>query len=269
MFGNLLSAANPAKLNSVEFFIAVAVLVGIVMMLALIGRFACGKHSVLHTSVSSSIGILFIYALTIVIHSTGLELGFMLSPLPFVRLSGDYLYIFDISANHYTAVCGELLNMIVLAFTVNIIDRWMPTGKKLLGWFAFRCLSVILGTLAFTGVMYLANTYLPEGFITWAPVILLCIMIVSLLLGALKLVVGAIMSTVSPLLAVLYTFFFASVLGKMLSRAMLTTVIMAALVYALNHFGVSVLFIGVAGLTAYIPLLLILLVLWYVVGHLL
>ena len=35
------------------------------------------------------------------------------------------------------------------------------------------------------------------------------------------------------------------------------------------YFGVSVLFIGVAGLTAYIPLVLILLILWYVVGHLL
>jgi len=265
----LLSSININQQTVTEFLIASAILIGVVMMLALLGRYAFGKNSVLHGSVSATIGILFVYALTIVIHSTGLKLGFMLSPLPFVALKGEFLYIFDLSAHHYTAVCGELLNMIILAFTVSLIDRWMPKGKKLIGWFLFRCISVILGTLAFTGIMYLANTYFPAGFITWAPVILLCILLVSLLLGAMKLIVGAALSTVSPMLAVLYTFFFASMIGKLLSKAMLTTVILTALVYALNYFGVGILMIGTSALVAYIPMLLILLTLWYVVGRLL
>lgn len=269
MFSNLLTSVLPENLISPEFLIGMALLVGIVMTLALIGRFAFGKNSVLHGSVSSSIGILFIYALTIVIYSTGVKLGFVLSDLPYVSMSGEYLRIYDLSAHHYTSICAQLLNMITLAFIVNIIDSWLPKGKNLFSWFLLRCLSVILGTLAFTGIMHLAYTYLPQGFMTWAPVILLCILAVSLLLGALKLLVGAVISTFSPLLAVLYTFFFASALGKMLSKAMLTTVIMTALVYALNFFRIGLLFIGVSGLIAYIPVLLILLVLWYVVGRLL
>lgn len=265
----LLNAININQQTMTEFLICAAILIGVVMILALLGRYAFGKNSVLHGSVSASIGILFVYALTIVIHSTGLQLGFMLSPLPFVQLSGEYLYIFDLSAHHYTAICGELLNMIILAFAVSLIDRWMPKGKKIIGWFLYRCISVVLGTLAFTGIMYLANTYFPAGFITWAPVILLCILVVSLLLGALKLLVGAALSTINPMLAVLYTFFFASIIGKMLSKAMLTTVILTGLVYALNYFGIGILMIGTAALIAYIPMMLILLALWYVVGRLL
>jgi glutamine synthetase len=46
----------------------------------------------------------------------------------------------------------------------------------------------------------------------------------------------------------------------------LTTAIMAGLVYALNYFGISVIYIGTAVLTAYIPLLIVLLILWYVIG---
>ncbi len=239
------------------------------IVLGLIGRYAFGKKSVLHGSVSSVIGILFIYALVIVLHSTGVQLSFVLSPLPFIQLDGDYLRLFSIANKGYVVICGELLNAIILAFAVNAIDRVLPTGKRLFGWFFYRCLSVILGVLAFTLLMNLVNFFLPEGLLTWAPVILLGLLVLSLLLGALKAVVGAVLTTVNPLLAVLYTFFFASILGKMVSKAMLTTVILAGLVYAMNYFGILTLYIGTAVLTAYIPLLIVLLVLWYIIGKVL
>ena len=41
---------------------------------------------------------------------------------------------------------------------------------------------------------------------------------------------------------------------------------MAALVYALNYFGISVVYIGTTVLVAYIPMLLALLLLWYLIG---
>ena len=79
--------------------------------------------------------------------------------------------------------------------------------------------------------------------------------------------VGAVLTTINPLLAVLYTFFFASVLGKQVSKAILTTVFAAALVAALNYFEILVVYVGAAALAAYIPLLLLLLVLWYIIGR--
>ncbi len=261
-----LESLIPENFHYENFFTALVVLTVGTIVLGLIGRYAFGKKSVLHGSVSSVIGILFIYALVIVLHSTGVQLGFVLSPLPFISLNGEYLSLFVIEGKDYVAICGELLNMIIFAFAVNMIDRVLPTGKKLFGWLFYRSLSVVLGLLAFTLLMGLVNHFLPEGLLTWAPVILLGLLVLSLLLGALKAVVGAVLTTVNPLLAVLYTFFFASVLGKMVSKAMLTTVIMAGLVYALNYFGIIHIYIGVAALTAYIPLLIVLLVLWYIIG---
>ena len=256
----------PERFNYEGFFIALGVLAVGIFLLGLIGRFVFGKKSVFHSSVSSVIGILFIYVLVIVLHSTGVELGFMLSPLPFTALDGEYLHVFSLSGASYILVCQELLNMIILAFTVNMIDHWLPTGKKIFGWFFFRCLSVVLGVLGFTLLMNLVHHFLPEGLLTWAPVILLCILVSSLLLGALKLLVGLALTTVSPLLAVLYTFFFASILGKMVTKAMLTTVIMGALVYALNYFGILTVFIGTSVFIVYVPLLVVLLLLWHLIG---
>lgn len=239
------------------------------LIFGFIGRFAFGKKSVLNQSVSSAVGILFIYAVTVVIHSCGLNLKYLVSPLPFVSLSGDSLLIFQFAQADYVAICAELLNMVILSFLVSLVNRWMPQGKHLLTWLLFRVLSVVLGMLLFSAANYLLTSFLPEGLLTWAPVILLALLVIMLLVGALKGLVGAALVTVNPLIGFLYTFFFATLVGKMLSRAMLTTVLMSAMVYALNHFGIVSIAIGVSALLGYIPLMLLLLVLWYVIGKIL
>lgn len=258
---------NEAQMQS---FLTLALVMTIgSLIFGFIGRFAFGKKSVLNQSVSSTIGILFIYAVTVVIHSFGLNLKFLTSPLPFVTIDGDWLHIFNFEPWDYVVICGELLNMVILAFLVNLVNAWMPQGKKLFSWLFFRVVSVALGMVAFAVANYLLITFLPEGLLTWAPVILLGLLVIMLLVGALKGLVGAALVTVNPLIGFLYTFFFANIVGKMLTRAMLTTLLMSALIYALNYLGVFALAIGSAALVAYIPLLLLLLVLWYIVGKLL
>ena len=258
---------NEAQMQS---FLTLALIMTIgSLVFGFIGRFAFGKKSVLNQGVSSAIGILFIYAVTVVIHSFGLDLKFLTSPLPFVTIDGDWLHIFNFTPFDYVIICGELLNMVILAFLVNLVNAWMPQGKKLFSWLFFRVLSVALGMVAFALANYLLVMFLPEGLLTWAPVILLALLVIMLLVGALKGLVGAALVTVNPLIGFLYTFFFANVIGKMLSRAMLTTLLMGAMVYALNHFGIFAIAIGASMLIAYIPILLLLLVLWYIVGKLL
>lgn len=239
------------------------------LVFGFIGRFAFGKKSVLNQSVSSAIGILFIYAITVVIHSFGLNLKFLVSPLPFVSIQGEWLSIFNITQADFVTICGELLNMVILAFLVNLANSWMPQGKNLLTWLFFRVVSVALGMILFAVVNYLLTAFLPEGLLTWAPVILLALLVIMLLVGALKGLVGAVLVSVNPLIGFLYTFFFATLVGKMLSRAMLTTLILSALVYALNYFGITAIAIATAALVGYIPMLTLLLVLWFVIGKLL
>lgn len=258
---------NEAQMTS---FLTLALVLTIgSLVFGFIGRFAFGKKSVLNQSVSSAIGILFIYAITVVVHSYGLDLKWLVSPLPFVSIHGEWLNIFSITQIDYVTLCGELLSMVILAFLVNLSNSWMPKGKKLLSWLFFRILSVAVGMILFAIANYLLTTFLPDGLLTWAPVILLGLLVIMLLVGALKGLVGAVLASVNPLIGFLYTFFFATLVGKMLSRAMLTTLLLSVLVYALNYLGVTVIAIGTAVLVAYIPLLLLLLILWFIVGKLL
>ena len=237
------------------------------LIFGFIGRFAFGKKSVLSQSVSSAIGILFIYAVTVVIHSYGLNLKFLASPLPFVTISDEALVLFSFRNADYTSISSELVSMVILALGVNLADGWLPKGKKLFGWLFFRCLTVVIGLALQLVVVWAFTTYLPEGIVTYAPAILLGILVLMMLTGALKLLVGLVLTTVNPLIAALYTFFFANVIGKQISKAVLTTALLSGLVFLLENLGYTVLGIAAAALVAYVPFILLLVVLWYLVCH--
>ena len=73
----------------------------------------------------------------------------------------------------------------------------------------------------------------------------------------------------NPIIAALYTFFFASFLGTQVTRAVLTTGILCGAIALLRKFGIAALSIASGALVAYIPFLMVLILVWYVVNKLL
>jgi len=253
------------QINFDSFWKAALILLLGTFLLSVLGRFVFGKRSALSLAVSSAIGILFIYAVTVVLKSAGAQFSQLIAPLPFVTISGNDLVLFSFTGAHYTDICSEVLSMIILSFLVNLADGWLPRGKKLFSWLFFRCLTVVIGYLMHLVVVWLFATYLPEGIVTYAPTILLGLLILLLLTGCLKILVGALLSTVNPIIGGLYTFFFATVIGKQITKAVLTTAILSGIVIGLQYIGVRVISIASSALMAYVPLLILLIILWYIV----
>jgi hypothetical protein len=127
-------------------------------------------------------------------------------------------------------------------------------------------ITVFLAVLCQGLIVWVSETYLPETFLAWAPMILLGILVATLLLGALKLLVGIALATINPIIGVLYTFFFANMIGKQLTKSVLTTALLTALVYAMNEIGILTISIAVSALIAYLPFLIILAVAWYLIN---
>lgn len=265
----LLQQLESLDFDWVQFAKAALMLAAVNLVLSAVGHFIFGKRSSFNHAVSSAIGILFVYALTIVLSSMGAEFERFIAPLPFIQINGESLTVFSFIGADYTAICYQVLGMVILAFLANLIDGILPRGKHLLTWFFFRCLTVVLAMVLHVAATYLLTTYLPEGLVTYAPTILLALLVILLLVGALKFVVGALLISVNPLIAAFYTFFFASFVGKQLTKAMLTAAILSGLVYGLNYLGITGISIASAALFAYIPLVLLLLVVWYIGNKLL
>lgn len=234
------------------------------ILISVFGRFIFGKRSALNNAASSAFGIIFIYAISVVLRSLGSQYSGLLTPLPFVSIQGDTLTFFNFIGAHYTSICAEVLNMIVLAFLVNLADGWLPRGKNIFIWVFFRCLTVVIAYLLHLIVAGLLARFVPEGLAIYAPVVLVAILIVLLLTGALKILVGAALTTINPIIGGLYTFFFATIIGKQVTKAVLTTAILSGVVIALHYADVSAITIASSALIAYVPLLLILVVLWFI-----
>ena len=250
-----------------EFALGALVLLAGSLVLGLLGRFIFGKESGLSRAVSSAIAILFLYAVTVVLKSLGAEFDKWIAPLPYVTFSGEQMHLFLFKGAHYTSICTEILSMIILAFMVNIVDGWLSKGKNFITWLLLRVLTVFLAYLGHLTIVWLFNTLLPEGLVTYAPTVLLAILLLMMATGALKIIVGLLISTVNPIMGGLYTFFFATIIGKKVSRAVLTTAILAGLVTLLHYFGIAVISIASAALVAYIPFILLLVALWYLVNR--
>ena len=79
---NQLQSLVPTGFDMLAFLKVLGILIVVFLAVGFIGRLIFGKKSALNQSVSAAIGILFIYALTIVIHSYGITLDFLVSPCP-------------------------------------------------------------------------------------------------------------------------------------------------------------------------------------------
>lgn len=240
-----------------------------ILLLSSLFHFVFGKKAQLNHAVSASVEILCLYVINIVIYSLGLHWELFLSPLPFISIEGDYMYVMPIHSTDFHLICEQVLKVVMIAFLVNLLESIMPKGKKLLSWYFFRLVTVVLAVGANYLLEMLISAFVPNTVFAMAETVLLCLLIALILLGSLKLLVGATLAFLDPIVSALYTFFFSSIIGRQLAKALVTTALITALVALLDALELTTIFIAASGLTAYIPLLLILLVLWYIIGHIL
>ena len=240
------------------------------LVLGTISRLVLGKRSSLNHSLSSVMAVLFIYTATIVIYTfKPWNLDIFLSPLPFTTFSDHYLIIHPITDLTFTALCTELLSLMILSFLINLVDTLIPDGEGVFSWLLLRLITVLACFGLHLVVSWAFRTYLPEVLVTYAPTVLLGVLITMLLSGIVSLLLGLVIAITSPFLGAMYSFFFSNIVGKQISKAVFTSGVICGILWLLEYFEIVVILITPAALLTYIPLALVLLVLWFLIGHIL
>lgn len=260
----------PADVDFLSMLPFLGALAAAVLGVGLVFKLVFGRKSELNHALSSALGILFIYAVTIVIYTFNpYELSRYLSPLPFVGFAEEYIVLLPLTGMEFPYLCSQIVSMVILAFLVNLLDSFMPKGEGTVGWILLKVATVVLAMAMHFVVQLGLDTFLPGAVVAYADTILLTILLVLLFLGLLKALLGLVLGAIDPIIGVISAFFFSNIIGKQLSKAVLSTVILTGVVYLLESVGYTVISISAAALTAYIPLLAVLLVLWYVIDHIL
>lgn len=238
------------------------------LILGVTGRVVLGKRSSLNHSLSSVIGILFVYVMTVTLYTfKPWNLDLLLSPLPFATFSDHYLIIHPITDLAFTALCEEVLSLIILAFLINLVDTLVPRGENIFTWLILRFITVLSCFVLHLLVNWAFHTYLPGVLVDYAPTILLILLVMMLLSGVATLVLGLLISVTNPFLGAMYSFFFSTLVGKQVSKAIFTTGILCGILYLMEVYGLVVIIINPAALLTYIPLAFAILVLWYLIGY--
>lgn len=263
-----LSSLIPMEITFLSMLKFFGILIPAVFAVSLIFRILFGKGTALNSAVSASMGILCVYIMTVVIYTFNpADLVRYMVPLPFVKFSGTNLFILPFQSSEFSTICSEIHSMIILALLYNLVDSILPLGKRSLAWFVHHFLTVSISIAVHYIVFSLTQSFLPDLLINYGPAILIVCLVASLLAGLLGMILKLILTVVNPVLGILSVFFFSSRFGKQISKAMLTTAVLSVLVAVLGHFGYTVVSISSATLLSYIPLLAVLLLLWYLIGY--
>ena len=240
------------------------------LILGCIGRVVLGKHSSLNHSLSSAMAILFVYAVTIVIYVfKPWKLESLLSPLPFVTFFNDYMVVMPVVGIRPTVLSRELLSLIMLAFLVNFMDISLPRGKSIVGWVFWRSISTALSMGLHLLIHWATDTFAPNVLVVYAPIILLLLLVLLMFLGFLNAILGLVLTISNPIIGAAYSFFFSNIIGKQFTKAFFTAGILSIVIYLIGAFDYNFINISLMSLTAYIPVALVSMILWYLIGHLL
>ncbi len=263
----VLQQAEQVRVTAVQYAKFVGILIFGLLLISSLTRFLFGKKAQINMAVTSAVEIFCVYVINVVIYALGLHLQEFLTPLPFVAMVEEYLVIYPILSAEFVDICHHVLKLLIIAFLVNLLNEFVPEGKHVITWFLLRLITVAVSVAAIYFTELLLNTYIPQGLAEIAPTVLLCCLVALILLGAMKVLVGAALAFLDPIVAALYTFFFSNFIGRALAKAMVSTALLTGVIVLLDVLDISVVLIS--ALTAYIPLLLIVLVLWYIIAQIL
>ena len=88
-------------------------------------------------------------------------------------------------------------------------------------------------------------------------------------MGVLNFLLGLLLAVFDPILGGIYTFFFSNIVGKQLTKAVVTSGILCAVFFIMGHFGYTLICVTESALLTYIPFGLSMLILWFLIGHML
>lgn len=246
----------------------ILLLIVVTLAFGILFRLLFGIRSNMNRAMSAALGILCIYAVTIVIYTLDpWKLTKLLSPLPFAVFKGDLLFLIPFRNTDFTTICSHVLSLVILAFLVNLADAIMPDGRNPIVWYILRFFTVVFAMILNLVCGWALNRYLPGFLVQYAPALLLILLVCFLLLGISKVILGIVLTAVNPWIGGLYTFFFSNFIGRQLTKAVLSAFLLCLLFFFLEYFGYSVIAINNSALLSYIPLAGSLLVLWYLLGH--
>lgn len=258
-----------ADIDLLSYLQTNVVLVLVIFGIGAILRAIFGLGSSITKAVSATLSILLVYLAMILLYYFVPDLRIYLNQLPFISVTSEKLFLWDIFNLERDLLFGSLMKMAILSLLVNILETFLPKGKKFITWYLWRCVTVLVALAGYTVICMAVNSLCPQLFGEWAMYVILGFWAVILLTGLLKVLLTVVLTVVNPVLGAVYSFFFGHALGKQFTKSILTTVLMCLIVMALTRIGFTQFAFSQFTLATYGPTCVFVVLALYLFGKLL
>lgn len=219
-------------------FAPVALALIAVFILAGLARLALGEVSNVIPAAGSCVQLVLVGLIATALYAAFPSLGQMLSQMPFLNLFANGFRLISPAQLEYNALFPALMRLFLLAFVINFWEELLPKSKKFVSWLLMRLFSAVGSLCCYFLLCGALQRYFPQIFNQWAMAIVLSILGCFCLLGICKGLLTLAAVVVHPLLGLLFSFFFSHVIGRALTRAVITCALFLGLAWYLGANGI-------------------------------
>lgn len=272
IFSTYILTLFPEGFHPLDMLRTVVYLIGIVMILALLIRLIHKKASKYNHALSSAMALMFMYLLMILLHKVIPQIvDPVLDKLPLidVNFEAGTISLFQFSDMRFTQSCLELVYVLILSFCLIGLDDLIPDARNVGTWMLLQFIIACIAMAIYCFVLNCINTFSPEILTSYAPMVLICVLLFMVFLGILKVLLGLVLMAVNPLLVAVGAFFSSNKLGMALGKSVMCSFVMVVATALLKYKGLTV--VALSDLTFLVCLvpLVVLALLWVVIGHIL
>lgn len=266
-----LAGMLPEGFHPFDTLPALGFIIAVVFILAVLIRIIADKASKYNHALASAMALLFAYIFLMMIHDAEPPefVQEAIRILPLIDYENGVVTLFKFSPDHILPVFEELLYAFILSFILIGLDDLIPDAKNALAWIILQIAIVAISVFIYWGVIRAIHALMPGILDSYAPLILGCILLFMIAMGVLKVILGLLLVAVNPLLGAVSAFFGSSPVGKALGKAALCALLLCAVCFFLGNYGLtSFALVDLTFLACFLPML-VLVLLWFVVGHVL
>ena len=262
----------PEGFKPMDMIKGLVYIIAVSVIIAVVTRLIHKKASQYNHALSSGMALMFMYMLLIQLRRLFPELiDPVLSKLPLIELNAEAgtIGLYHFTAKEFLHGCTEYLYLFILCFCLIGLDDLIPDAKNAASWIVLQFVILSLSFVIYNFVIKCLNHFIPEMMDSFAPMILVSILLFMIFLGLLKVLLTLMLTAVNPLLAAVSAFFSGNKVGLALGKSVMCSIMLFAVSVFMTHQNFSVFRLEDLTLLVCFAPMFVMVILWFGIGHLL
>ena len=262
----------PEGFNPMDMLKALVYIIAIVFVITALIRMVHKKASQYNHALSSAMALMFMYLLLVQLRRFMPEVvDPLLDRLPLIDLNQEAgtIQLYHFTMKDFAGSCREFLYLFILSFCLIGLDDIIPDAKNTPSWMILQFIIVCIAMAIYSFILKSISHFAPDILDSFAPMILVCILLFMVFLGLLKVILTLMLVAVNPLLGAISAFFSSNKVGLALGKSVMCSLVLTAVAIFMTHQNFAL--FNLADLTLLVCILpmAVGLLLWVVIGHIL